>query len=65
MKTVTLNEFEQNPALYVYSAFNGEYTRIADHSTGNNAVLVDEVYWTMLNEAFKLCVDHPEWTQKQ
>ncbi|MBQ7372507.1 MAG: hypothetical protein IJW67_11640 [Blautia sp.] len=61
METVSLAEFELNPARYVYKAFQEEYSKIVDPS-GLTAILIDEIQYIVLKQALKICTEHPEWT---
>ncbi len=63
MNTVTLEQFMKNPMKYMRDAMNGEYSKVTAEN-GLSAVVIDEPEWTILVQALKLCMEHPEWTQK-
>ena len=61
MDTITLEEFLQSPTKYIRNAMNGDYCKVTGDN-GCSAIIIDEVEWTMLCQALKLCVVNPQWT---
>lgn len=64
MRTVSVGEFIRRPGVFVQEAVAGDYTTVR-LANGQAAVLIDEPEWTILVQALKLCLDHPEWTQER
>jgi PHD/YefM family antitoxin component YafN of YafNO toxin-antitoxin module len=48
MKTISLAEFEQNPALHCYKARDGQTLCITESATGLSVILIDEAEWRSL-----------------
>lgn len=62
METISFSEFIARPGTYINNAANGNYVKVAT-GKGNAAIIIDETEWTMLTQALKLCMEHPEWTE--
>lgn len=63
MNTISIEEFASNPSMYIRQAMAGDYLKVTGDN-GNAAIIIDESEWSMLCEALKLCIGHPEWTIK-
>lgn len=61
METITLEEFMKSPMNYMREAMDGSYCKITAEN-GTAAIVIDEPEWTMLTQALKLCMEHPEST---
>ena len=60
MKTIRPEELERDFGSYIRAAHNGDYVRVAGRD-GTCVVVISDIHWQMLNQAFNLCVEHPEW----
>lgn len=61
MQTISLEAFMKSPMKYMREAMGGNYAKVTAEN-GTAAILIDEIEWTMLTQALKLCMEHPEWT---
>ena len=64
MRTVSVGEFIRRPGSFLQEAVDGEYTSVR-FPDGRAAILIDEPEWTILVQALKLCMDHPELVQER
>ena len=63
MDTISIEDFMKDPMKYMRLAMDGIYTKVAAEN-GLSAIIIDEPEWTILVQALKLCLQHPEWTEK-
>ncbi len=61
MEAIDINQFLKDPVRPIIQALDGNTTTIT-MGDGHRVVVVDETEWTMLNQALKICTEHPEWT---
>ncbi|MBR6982067.1 MAG: hypothetical protein IKH75_00815 [Ruminococcus sp.] len=64
MDTISIEAFMHNPMKFMREAMTGEFVKV-DSGNGYKAVIINDTEWTMLSQALKLCVEHPEWTISQ
>lgn len=60
MNTIALRDFLSLPDDYLRNASVGETIKVV-LSSGYSAIIIDEPQWEMLQQALKLCTEHPEW----